>query len=177
MLYWVKGRTCMAQGKIRRSVYIGLGFLCLALGFIGILLPILPTTPFVLLAAILFSASNPALAKALERNSTFGPYIRHYRMKTGVPLATKKRGLAWLWASLIISALIVRTPMVCIILLVVGISVSTHILLLKTASAATPSPQTEEQSLTACQQDEERKLHQRHPSQADPVPQKTEQGG
>lgn len=177
MLYWVKGSTCMAQGKIKRSVYIGLGFLCLALGFIGILLPILPTTPFVLLAAILFSASNPALAKALERNSTFGPYIRHYRMKTGVPLATKKRGLAWLWASLIISAMMVRTSLVTGILAVVGVCVSTHILLLKTASAASLSPQTEEQSLTACQQDEEHKLHQGHPSQTNPVSQKTEQRG
>lgn len=177
MLYWAKGSKFMAQGKIRRSIYIGLGFLCLALGFIGILIPILPTTPFVLLAAILFSASNPALAKALERNTTFGPYIRHYRMKSGVPLATKKRSLIWLWASLTLSALIVRTPMVVGILLVVGISVSTHILLLKTASATSLSPQTKEQCHAACQQNEEHKLHQRHPSQADPVPQNTEQGG
>lgn len=166
----------MAQRKIMRWVYIGLGFACLGLGFVGILLPILPTTPFVLLAAILFSASNPALAKALERNTTFGPYIRHYCMKTGVPLATKKRGLAWLWASLLISALIVRTTLVISILAVVGICVSAHILLLKTASASTSSAQAEQEGLTANQEDKQHQLQQGHPCQADPVPQNAKQG-
>lgn len=124
---------------LRRCLFMVLGFLSLLFGAVGILLPILPTTPFVLLAAILFSSSSPAMAKKLERNRVFGPYISHYRNKSGVPLAIKKEGLAWLWGSLTISVLIVRELRVALILLVVGIAVSAHILMLKSPSASTAS--------------------------------------
>ncbi len=133
---------------LKRCILIVLGFLSLLCGAIGIVLPILPTTPFVLLAAILFSSSNPKLAKRLEQNRVFGPYITHYRNKTGVPLSAKREGLAWLWLSLCISAFIIQELRITLILLGVGILVSLHILLLKKSSVPAASRNSHQYSNT-----------------------------
>ena len=130
---------------LKRWLFIILGLLSLTVGGIGVVIPILPTTPFVLLSALLFSVSSPKLAKTLENNHMFGPYITHYRNKTGVPMRTKKEALVWLWSSLSLSAILIRRPFVLLILLIVGISVSAHILLLKTRSERMNPSQPAEQ--------------------------------
>ena len=58
-----------------------LGFLCLLLGGIGVLLPLLPTTPFVLLAAVCFAKSSPRLHGWLLRSEVFGPILRDWEVK------------------------------------------------------------------------------------------------
>src|SRR5690554_5947637 len=108
------------------------GGLSLALGGIGIILPLLPTTPFVLLAAACFSIASPRMAKRLEESKVFGSYLRHWRTNEGVPLKTKVRAIIWLWLGLGISAAIVRTTTVIIILSVVGTIVTLHLVLIKT---------------------------------------------
>ncbi|MDT8375784.1 MAG: YbaN family protein [Mariprofundaceae bacterium] len=60
------------------AIYKALGFLFLGLGFIGIFLPLLPTTPFVLLAAGCFAKSSEGLSRWLLNNRTFGPMIRNW---------------------------------------------------------------------------------------------------
>lgn len=62
-----------------RIVWLVLGALSLALGGIGVFLPLLPTTPFVLLAAFFFGRSSPALHRYLAEHPTFGPAIRDWR--------------------------------------------------------------------------------------------------
>lgn len=62
-----------------RSLYLTGGLLCVALGGIGVLLPGLPTTPFLLLASWCFSRSSPRLESALLRSRLFGPLIRDWR--------------------------------------------------------------------------------------------------
>jgi len=108
------------------------GGLSLALGGIGIILPLLPTTPFVLLAAACFSIANPRMARRLEESKVFGSYLRHWRTNEGVPLKTKVRAIIWLWLGLGISAAIVRNTTVIIILSVVGTIVTLHLVLIKT---------------------------------------------
>lgn len=109
-----------------------LGILCLALGVVGIVLPVLPTTPFVIAAALCFSAGSPHLSVWLEKNRYFGPYIEHYRNKTGVPLRQKICGIIFLWVMLGISVMVVQKPFVTLILCIVGILVTLHLVLLKT---------------------------------------------
>ena len=98
----------------------------------GIILPVLPTTPFVLLAAACFSGSSPRFSRWLESSKLLGAYLRHWRTHEGVPLRTKRRAIIWLWVSLIVSALLVRIPLVYGILSLVGCGVTIHLLLLKT---------------------------------------------
>ena len=123
------------KNKPNRLKYIALvliGSLSVALGAVGIIMPVLPTTPFVLLAAACFSLSNEKLARKLEESKLFGSYLRHWRTHEGIPMQTKIRAIIWLWLGLGISAVIVKTPVVIILLGVIGTIVTTHLLLIRT---------------------------------------------
>lgn len=76
----------------RRIMWFCVGVVALALGVVGVLLPILPTTPFVILAAFAFSRSSPRLAKILENSRLFGPIIADWR-KNGA-IAPRFKALA-----------------------------------------------------------------------------------
>ncbi|MCL2066447.1 MAG: YbaN family protein [Treponema sp.] len=117
---------------IKKLVLTGLGFLFLGLGAAGAFLPVMPTTPFVLLAAMCFSASNKKFYDWLQRNSFFGPYIENYRTKQGIKKSLKIKSIVFLWTGLIISMALRRTLLICIILGIVGAGVTIHLLLIKT---------------------------------------------
>ena len=116
---------------VKKVVLLALGFIALGFGGVGIFVPLLPTTPFVICAAACFSIANPDLYRKLEKSRYFGEYIRNYREKTGISKRARVGGLVFLWLTLAISALVFRRPLVWIILAVVGIAVSIHILLLR----------------------------------------------
>ena len=109
-----------------------LGFVCLGLGALGIIIPGLPTTPFVILAAICFSKSSPRIYGWLRRTKFFGPYIEHYRTKKGVARRLKIISVIVVWISLSISMLMIWALWAFILLPVVGVCVSVHIALIKT---------------------------------------------
>lgn len=79
-----------AQPPIRRRLFwTGLGWLCLVLGVIGIALPVLPTTPFVLLAAFCFGKGSPRLRAWLTGHRRFGPMIEAWERTGGIPRRAK----------------------------------------------------------------------------------------
>jgi len=108
------------------------GFLCLGFGSVGVVLPGLPTTPFVLLAAACFSASNEKMARWLEKNRVFGPYIENYRTRAGIPLWLKCASIASLWTGLITSMVLTQAVWAYILLGIIGIGVTVHLLMIKT---------------------------------------------
>lgn len=120
------------SGKIKKTILIAAGVLSLVLGGIGVFLPLLPTTPFVLLAAGCFAGSSPSMHRWLSDSPFFGEYIENYRTAGGVRRSVKIRALIFLWGGLAVSAAVTRRPMVWVILGVVGGCVSIHILMLKT---------------------------------------------
>ena len=75
-----------------RPFWIAVGFLALTLGIIGIVLPVLPTTPFVILAAFAFGKGAPRLAAMLENHHVFGPILQDW--KTHGAIATKYKVIA-----------------------------------------------------------------------------------
>ena len=119
-------------GGIKKTLLIVAGVVSLALGGIGVFLPLLPTTPFVLLAAGCFAGSSPAMHRWLCRSRFFGEYIENYRTNAGVSKSVKIRAILFLWAGLGLSAAAVHKPLVRIILAVVGVCVSTHLVMMKT---------------------------------------------
>lgn len=118
--------------KIKKFVLISIGFLSLSLGLIGIVLPILPTTPFVLLSAACFSTSSPRLSRMIGRNKYIGSYIENYRNNTGVPKRIKVIAILYLWAGLITSMLLTLNAILCIILFILGFCVTIYLAHMKT---------------------------------------------
>jgi len=121
------------EGKgVKKVVLSSLAAVSLALGFAGIVLPVLPTTPFVILAAALYSISDPERAKKLEQSKIFGEYLRHWKEGEGIALRTKIRAITMLWIGLLISMYIVQTKVVIIVLSLIGSLVSAHLICIKT---------------------------------------------
>lgn len=79
--------------KVRRSVYKPLGFTFLALGAAGLVLPVLPTTPFILLAAWFFARSSEQWHQRLLQSDLFGPMIRNWEERRCVSWRTKLVGI------------------------------------------------------------------------------------
>lgn len=114
-------------------IFLALGWLCVALGFLGVFLPLLPTTPFLLLALFLFGRSSPKWRLALMRHRLLGPYIRGYASKEGLSVRAKSTTLAVMWAAMLVSAVFIAdTWWPRLLLLAVAVGVSVHILLKKT---------------------------------------------
>lgn len=117
---------------MKRTLLLIAGWALLVLGSIGALVPVLPTTPFVLVAAGCFSCTSPRLYGYLSRSRLFGPYIENYRTKQGVPMGVKLRAIIMLWALLIVSMLSMQKLWLTLLLLTVGTAVTAHLLLIKT---------------------------------------------
>jgi uncharacterized membrane protein YbaN (DUF454 family) len=77
-----------------RGLLLVAGCLCVALGVLGIFLPLLPTTPFMLLAAACFARSSRRFHDWLLANRTFGPLIHEWRRHRSVPYRTKLTAIA-----------------------------------------------------------------------------------
>lgn len=107
------------------------GFFSLSFGAAGVFLPVLPTTPFVLLAAGCFATGSPRMLSWLQKSSFFGSYIDNYRIGTGVPKKIKRNSIIFLWTGLIISMIAVQKVWITIMLIVIGASVTAHISMLK----------------------------------------------
>ena len=80
-----------------KYIYSVIGFVSVLLGFIGIFLPVLPTTPFLLLAAALFFRSSPRAYKWLTEHPQLGPYIKSFREDKSIPLRIKVISVGTLW--------------------------------------------------------------------------------
>jgi uncharacterized membrane protein YbaN (DUF454 family) len=116
----------------KKAIFFSVGVTCVGIGAIGTVLPVLPTTPFILLAAFCFGKSSKRAERWISNNRYFGSYIENYKNKRGVPIDVKRNSLIFLWVALIASAIITKDLLIAIILAIVGICVSAHILLLKT---------------------------------------------
>ena len=77
------------QKQIKKLLLIALGWISLSLGFLGIFLPILPTTPFILLASWAFYRSSDKFYAWLTKHKLFRKYLDYYRTKQGMPLRAK----------------------------------------------------------------------------------------
>jgi hypothetical protein len=119
---------------IKRRLFVVAGSISLALGIIGIILPILPTTPFLLLAAICYMRGSQRLYNALLSNRFVGNYIQNYLEGRGMSLKMKIWTLSLLWIAIILTAVLATDSItIRIILLIVLIGVTTHILMIKIA--------------------------------------------
>ena len=132
---------CKEQGqKLVRTLWFIAGTICVVLGAIGIVLPIMPTTPFLLAAAACYYKSSPRMHRWLLNNKWFGEYIRNYTEGKGLTKKTKIIALIVLWVTIgfstvsMLNRLLPETLVLQmqIIMVIVAIAVSAHILRLPT---------------------------------------------
>ena len=119
--------------KLKRRLLIAAGTISTAIGIVGIFVPILPTTPFLLLAAACYLRSSQKLYDRLLNNRFIGAYVRNYVQGRGMPLKIKIITILLLWITITCSIIFaVQGLIIRAILLIIAIGVSVHILLIKT---------------------------------------------
>lgn len=116
-----------------KVLYILLGSLSLVLGIIGIFLPLLPTTPFLLLTAALYVRSSPRLYNWLLRQKHLGPYIRNFREYKAIPLKAKIISVSLIWITILYCVIFILPYWwLKVLLLLIAAGTSYHILSFKT---------------------------------------------
>lgn len=100
-----------------RWVLGALGWICLALGFVGVILPVVPTTPLVLLAAACFARSSPRFERWLLGSRLFGPILRDWREHRAIPRSAKRTAIVLAGAAFGLSVYALRARPVAAALL------------------------------------------------------------
>ena len=124
----------MALQTFRKWLLMTIGVVAVGLGTAGIFLPLLPTTPFLLLAAACFIRSSDRLYQWLITNRWFGSFIRNYREHRTIPLRAKVIAVVLLWTTMIYSAFaLIDHRALRVLLLLIAAVVTAYLLRLKTA--------------------------------------------
>ena len=114
-------------------ILIVIGSVSVVLGVIGIFLPLLPTTPFLLLGAYCYFEGSPKLYHLLLNNRFLGEYIRDFREHKSIPLKTKILAVSMLWLTMGYCILfVIPLVLVKVILFMIAVGVTVHILSFKT---------------------------------------------
>mgnify|MGYP001212007398 FL=1 len=123
------------MSRFKRIILLSAGVLCVFIGVIGIFLPIIPTTPLLLLASACFYRSSERAHQWLINHKWFGKVIRDYQNGQGISFKTKLFAVSVIWISIGMTAVVVlSTSYLRVILLTIATVVSLYILSLPTKS-------------------------------------------
>ncbi len=131
---------------LRKAILIFAGTVCVGLGVLGMFLPLMPTTVFLLMAAYCYSRSSDRFHNWLLTNRLCGKYISNYKSKRGMTLRQKASTLITLWASIGLSIWLLGGRFwVSVIVAAIAVAVTVHILWIKTyrpelSESETPQP-------------------------------------
>ncbi len=125
--------SAVSISPFAKYFYLISGFLLVAIGVIGIFLPLLPTTIFLILASICFLKSSPKANEWLRNHKILGGYIDNYQNKSGLTRYSKIVNIIILWISISLSAIFLTDELyIKIILLAIAIGVTIHLVMIKT---------------------------------------------
>jgi uncharacterized membrane protein YbaN (DUF454 family) len=118
---------------LKKYLFVIVGTVALVIGIVGIFLPVLPTTPFLLLAALCYLRGSRRFYDALLRNRFYGIYIKNYLEGKGMSRKMKIWTLFLLWGSLVTTAILATDSLIIrVMLAAVLVGVTIHILIIKT---------------------------------------------
>lgn len=109
------------MGNMLKILYQVGGSISIGLAMTGLFLPVLPTTPFVLLAIFLFGKSQPEKIQEIMQHPRLGPFVQDYLDPQGIPLKSKIKALLVLWLSILISVTFF-IPLIAIKILILSIA-------------------------------------------------------
>jgi uncharacterized protein len=125
-----------ARGRLLRVVLFAAGSLFLVLAAVGVVVPLLPTTPFLILAAICYARSSTRVYRWLVTNRVFGRHLADYLHGRGVSWKVRAGTLVFLWAVITVTAvLFVDALWLRILLFAIAAGVTAHVVLLKRRGA------------------------------------------
>ncbi|GAA5190094.1 YbaN family protein [Ferrimonas gelatinilytica] len=114
-----------------RPLLITLGMLAIALGSVGVVVPMLPTVPFLLLAAWCFSRASPRLRRWLFAHPTLGPYLNNFLLRKGLTRTQLHRCLIGKWSGMGLAIILAPGMGLKLALLLIAIAVSVYLLRLQ----------------------------------------------
>ena len=117
---------------LKRRLLIAGGTVSVSIGIFGIFVPVLPTTPFLLLAAACYLRSSQRFYDWLMNSRLLGNYIKNYVQGLGLPVKAKLFLIALLWITISISIWVVDSTLVDALLVLVAVGVSLHITFIRT---------------------------------------------
>ena len=127
-------KSVKSSNQFFKWMLITAGIIFVGLGILGIFLPILPTTPFLLLASACFARSSKKFYDWLLKNKLFGDYIKNYREGRGVPLKVKVFTISLLWITILYSIYyVIDDFLLKVILFIIATGVTIHIITIKTS--------------------------------------------
>ena len=109
------------MGNMLKILYQVGGSISIGLAMTGLFLPVLPTTPFVLLAIFLFGKSQPEKIQEIMQHPRLGPFVQDYLDPQGIPMKSKIKALLVLWLSILISVTFF-IPLIAIKMLILSIA-------------------------------------------------------
>lgn len=124
-------RTTLSSG-LCRGLLLAAGWLCIGLAIVGVVLPLVPTTPFLLLAAACFVRSSPRFHRWLLSNRVFGPILEQWRRDKTVPRSAKRKAYIVVVLSLGLSIALIDVTWLRAALFVLGIGLIVFIARLPT---------------------------------------------
>ncbi|HEX8285004.1 MAG TPA: YbaN family protein [Pyrinomonadaceae bacterium] len=120
------------MNSAKKALLVAAGSLCVALAVLGVFLPLLPTTPFLLLASACYVRSSERLHGWLMGNRVLGGYIRNFKERRGIPLRAKFTTVALLWLPLLYSVYRLDLLWLELLLVTMGVVWSAVIFRMKT---------------------------------------------
>jgi uncharacterized membrane protein YbaN (DUF454 family) len=114
-----------------KHIYAYFGFMSISAGLVGIFLPVMPTTPFLLLSIWFFHKTDSDFEDVILKSKWIGPHLQAYMDNRTMNPSFKWKTLVFLWIGLGISILLQSNPYVMGLLALIGFLVTGHILLLK----------------------------------------------
>lgn len=127
--------------SLKKIFLASAGWLCVVLGVVGIFLPILPTTPFILLASWCFANSSERFHSWLLNHPKLGPLIKMWQSGQGIPRRVRNRAVISIAVGMAISAIIVGKLFATLTLIIIGSSVSCYLFRLPIAEENDSSTQ------------------------------------
>lgn len=121
------------MNRLVQVLLLTAGSICVLLGVVGIVVPLFPTTPFLLLAAACYVRSSEKLYNRLLANRWFGSHIRSYRENRGIRLSVKITAVSFLWLTILFSIVFVlNTLWLKLMLALIAAGVTWHIVSIRT---------------------------------------------
>lgn len=118
---------------MKRALYISIGTISLVVGIVGIFLPLIPTTPLLLLAAALYLRSSERLYNWLITHPKLGPYIINFTQKRAIPLRVKILSVSMVWLTLLYCAFVIASQWwASLLFILLALAITIHILSYKT---------------------------------------------